>query len=161
MAEELKAVRAAIQQELELARAGEGYEEAAVADGLVELFVKPMLWLHAEAAWKRDQFQAALRQEREISEDLDARRARWAEEHEKRRDELERSEASRQAWAEEAMRLDTIIETQIGRFEAQALKADSKISEHPDALTAEACWRNAAKWLKKAVAVSVFPEETP
>jgi hypothetical protein len=37
--------------------------------------------------------------------DLDDRRARWAEEHEKRRDELARSEASRQAWAEEAMRL--------------------------------------------------------
>lgn len=32
-------------------------------------------WLHAEAAWKRDQFQEALRQEREISEDLDKRGA--------------------------------------------------------------------------------------
>lgn len=38
--------------------------------------------------------------------DLDDRRARWAEEHEKRRDELGRSEASRQAWAEEALRVD-------------------------------------------------------
>lgn len=112
-----------------------------------------LLWLHAEAAWKAGQFQTALRQERAISEYLDERRARWAEEHEKRRDELERSEASRRAWAEEAMRLDTIIHTQIGRFEAQALKADAKIGELPDALTAEACWRNAAKWLKKAVAV--------
>ena len=39
-------------------------------------------------------------------DDLDARRARWALEHEKRRDELAAERASRQAWAEEAMRLD-------------------------------------------------------
>lgn len=66
-----------------------------------------LLWLHAEAVWKAGQFQAALRQERALAEDLDDRRARWAEEHEKRRDELERSESSRQAWAEEAGQLKT------------------------------------------------------
>lgn len=49
-----------------------------------------LLWLHAEAVWR--------------AEDLDARRARWAEEHEKRRDELETVEASRRDWAAEAAR---------------------------------------------------------
>lgn len=77
----------------------------------------------------------------------------WTLRSAKHATERDRAEVSRQAWAEEAMRLDTIIETQIGRFEAQALKADAKIGEIPDALTAEACWRNAAKWLRKAYTV--------
>lgn len=42
------------------------------------------------------------------AENVDDRRARWAEEHEKRRDELAKSEASRQAWAEGAMRLEML-----------------------------------------------------
>jgi hypothetical protein len=68
-----------------------------------------LLWLHAEAVWKAGQFQTALRQERALAEDLDDRRARWAEEHEKRRDELEQVQASRRAWAEEAMRLHEVL----------------------------------------------------
>lgn len=58
MAEELNELQAAIQHELELARSGDGYEEAAVASEIVERIVAPM---------------------------------------------LTRIEASRQAWAEEAM----------------------------------------------------------
>lgn len=158
MAEELKAVRAAIQQELELARAGEGYEEAAVADGLVELFIAPLLWLHAESAHEKGVAYGLMETVNLAAlSAVDEARAQVADVHMLR----DRAESSRRAWAEEAIRLDTIIQTQIGRFEAQALKAEAKIDEHPDALTAEACWRNAAKWLKKAVAVSVFPEETP
>lgn len=57
-----------------------------------------LLWLHAEAVWR--------------SEDLDARRARWAEEHEKRRDELEAVEASRRDWAAIAMAHDMAAEFQ-------------------------------------------------
>jgi hypothetical protein len=47
-----------------------------------------LLWLHAEAVWNWGQ--------------EDASRARWALEHEKRRDELEAVEASRRDWAAEA-----------------------------------------------------------
>jgi hypothetical protein len=56
--------------------------------------VELLLWLHAEAVHE--------------AADLDDRRARWALEHQKRSEELERSEASRQAWAEEAMRMDSL-----------------------------------------------------
>lgn len=43
MAEELIGLRAAIQHELELARSGDGYEEKAVADEIVDRFVLPLL----------------------------------------------------------------------------------------------------------------------
>lgn len=172
MAEELVELTAAIQHELELARSGDGYEEATVAGEIVERMVAPMLaardaffdqrlsdfreeyrksseswdrqrerlsedrkqlrWLHAEAAWwlqlDRDEHESAeilhmwskraaylearvgelhntIGELRAENVDLDDRRARWAEEHQKRSEELERSEASRQAWAEEAARL--------------------------------------------------------
>jgi hypothetical protein len=98
---------------------------------------KLLLWLHAEAAWwlqlSRDEHEVdeilhnwtkrvaylearvgelhqTIGDLRAANADLDDRRARWAGEHEKRRDELKRSEASRQAWAEEAMRLEFRLE---------------------------------------------------
>lgn len=53
MAEELVELRAAIQHELELARSGDGYEEKAVADEIVERIVEPML--NAQLAWALDE----------------------------------------------------------------------------------------------------------
>lgn len=116
MAEELVELTAAIQHELELARSGDGYEEAAVAGEIVERMVAPMLaardvsfdqrlsdfreeyrksseswdrtrerltvegrlllWLHAEAAWHRDQ--------------LDSEALKWTETAGEHAEELER-----------------------------------------------------------------------
>lgn len=159
MAEELNELRAAIRQELELARSGDGYEEGAVADEIVDRYVLPLfepmrakhytpyvdeehqggycfdffaptlarvaraererdllLWLHAEAVWQREQAELettrATNTWRSIAE-------QWERGHNedvlpytaKLEADVERERASRQAWAEEAMRLDTIGET--------------------------------------------------
>lgn len=58
-------------------------------------------WLHAEAVHRIGELEAEV-------DDLDARRARWAWEHQKRWEERDAERSSRQAWAVEAMRLDMI-----------------------------------------------------
>lgn len=70
---------------------------------------------------------------------------------------LRSERSSRQAWAEEAMRLDEAIQSTARRFEAQAQKAEDKLGEHPDALMANACWKRAATWLREASAEVTLP----
>lgn len=109
-----------------------------------------LLWLHAEAVWSREQaimdealtwrklveqweqghqnevlpYTASLEEEiarlRTQVADLDSRRARWAEEHEKRRDELAVERSSRQARAEEALRLQVAADTLIAEMAEEA-----------------------------------------
>lgn len=82
MAEELKALTAAIQHELELARAGESYEEQALAEEIVDKLVTPLL------AEKWGRATHPIRHLRTAVDELES--------------DLERTEASRRAWAEEA-----------------------------------------------------------
>jgi hypothetical protein len=66
------------------------------------------------------------------------------------RAELNRAASSRQAWAEEAMRLDDALNGLAGRCEELSANADAKIGEVPGADVAWAAWSKAAQWMRKA-----------
>jgi hypothetical protein len=137
MAEELNELRAAIQHELELARGGEGYEEAGVASEIVERLVAPMLakavmeealrWRKIVEQWEQGHQNEVLPYTAALEEEIARLRAEVADlraESENRlevgdrlgwqlveaREQLAKAEASRQASAEEAMRLEFRLE---------------------------------------------------
>ena len=80
-----------------------------------------LLWLHAEAVWTVSERDGALR----AATDSNGLRRLY----DVMAAELERSEASRQAWAEEAMRLDTAFDVIAAHCEELSAKADTKIGE--------------------------------
>jgi hypothetical protein len=59
-------------------------------------------------------------------------------------------ESSRQAWAEEAMRLDTALDVIAEHCEELSAKADTKIGEVAGADLAWAAWGRAAQWMRHA-----------
>lgn len=59
-------------------------------------------------------------------------------------------QASRQAWAEEAMRLDSALDVIAEHCEELSAKADTKIGEVVGADLAWAAWGRAAQWMRHA-----------
>jgi hypothetical protein len=158
MAEELVELTAAIQHELELARSGDGYEEGAVAGEIVERMVAPMLAAR-DASFDqrlsdfREEYRKSLeswdRTRERLTGELAGARGKLGEaqgNHWAAREELARVEASRQAWAEEAM----AVREKLARLENMVLNRSAALfsgilvgvgGEHDTPPNDEQTWR--------------------
>lgn len=131
-----------------------------------------LLWLHAEAVWQRDQLDAEALKWTEVAgehaAELESERKiveQWERGHQNEvlpytaalegeiaalRAEAAEERSSRQAWAEEAMRLDTALDVIAEHCEELSAKADTKIGEVAGADLAWAAWGRAAQWMRHA-----------